>query len=85
MKQVTFEEALGAEPFRQFVIQLADGREIPVIHPWLVYYDQDAFIAVVMQPGPPPSHEEIDLALAPGLEFRIIMAQGGGTGGADGS
>jgi len=63
-----FRAALRAEPFRPFVMHLADGREIPVKHQELAVSTSTGRTAVVVQPD--DTLTIIDLLLVTDLEFR---------------
>ncbi len=63
-----FRSALKAEPFRPFVMHLADGREIPVGHPELVVSTSTGRTTVVVQPD--DTLNIIDLLLVTDLEYR---------------
>ena len=63
-----FRDALRAQPFRPFVMHLADGREIAVRHPGLVVATSTGRTTVVVQPD--DSLNIIDLLLVTDLESR---------------
>ena len=63
-----FRDALRAQPFRPFVMHLADGREIAVRHPELVVATSTGRTTVVVQPD--DSLNIIDLLLVTDLEYR---------------
>jgi hypothetical protein len=60
--------AYKAQPFRPFVIQLADGREIPVNSPEFVLTVPSGRTVVVAQPD--DTVNIIDLLLVTDLEFK---------------
>jgi hypothetical protein len=62
-----FRDAMRAEPFIPFRVNLADGRSIPVIHPDFVAWNPGGRTVVVIQPD--DSCQHIDLLLVTSLEF----------------
>jgi hypothetical protein len=56
-----------AQPFRPFVIHLADGRSVPVHHPEFILTAPSARTVVVAQRD--ETFHIIDLPLVTGLEF----------------
>ena len=65
----------SAEPFRPFVIHLADGRDIPVHHRDFVMAVPSGRILVVCQPDDTVNF--IDLLLVTDLEVKPIAKDGG--------
>jgi hypothetical protein len=63
-----FRNALRAQPFRPFVMHLADGRAIPVQHPELAVSTSTGRTTVVVQPD--DTLNIIDLLLVTDLEYR---------------
>jgi hypothetical protein len=63
-----FNNALQTQPFRPFVMHLADGREIMVKHPQLVVSTSTGRTTVVVQPD--DTLNIIDLLLVTDLEYR---------------
>jgi hypothetical protein len=63
-----FRSALRTEPFRPFVMHLADGREVPVKHSEPAVSTSTGRIAAVVQPD--DTLTIIDLLLVTDLEFR---------------
>ena len=63
-----FPSALNAQPFRPFVMHLADGREIPVVHPELAVASSTGRTTVVVQPD--DTFNIIDLLLVTDLKYR---------------
>lgn len=63
-----FRNALRAQPFRPFVMHLAEGREILVKHPELVVSTSTGRTTVVVQPD--DTLNIIDLLLVTDLEYR---------------
>jgi len=61
-----------SEPFRPFVIHLADGREVPVISREFLLPSPSGRTVVVYQPD--DSSNVIDLLLVTDLEFRNTLA-----------
>jgi hypothetical protein len=45
-----FQNALNAAPFRRFIIHLADGRSIPVVHPDFVFMTGKGRTAIISRP-----------------------------------
>jgi hypothetical protein len=69
--QMTIEQvrtAATAKPFRPFLLQLADGREIPVQHPEFMPAVPSGRTIVVCQPD--DTVNIIDLLLVTDLEFK---------------
>ena len=60
-------ELYNAQPFRPFVIHLADGRDIPVLHREFIMAAPSGRTIVVMQPD--DSMNIIDLLLVTDLEL----------------
>jgi len=58
----------SANPFRPFVIHLADGRELPVRHPEFLLLPPVGRVMHVYQPDGSASH--VDVRLVTELEFR---------------
>ena len=69
MTSDTLQKARQAEPFKPFIIHMADGREIAVTQPELIASKAGTRTAVVMDGD---SFEMIDLLLATGLESRNV-------------
>ncbi len=65
----TLQKAIRNQPFRPFVIHMADGRAIPVTHPELIAYKTGTRTAIVVHDD---SFEFIDLLLATGIKFREL-------------
>jgi len=68
---VTIEQirsAYSAQPFRPFVIHLADGREVPVLHREFIMSAPSGRTLVVYQPD--DSFNIIDLLLVTDLEVK---------------
>ena len=61
-------EMYNAQPFRPFVIHLADGREVPVLHREFIMTAPSGRTVVVMQPD--DSMNMIDLLLITDLELK---------------
>jgi hypothetical protein len=61
-------ELYDAEPFRPFVIHLADGREIPVVHREFIMTTPGGRTIIVAQPD--DSLNIIDLLLVTDLEIK---------------
>ena len=59
---------LHAQPFRPFVLRLADGTRIPVHHPDFVAISPSGRIMTVYQPD--DSSNVLDVMLVIGLEFQ---------------
>jgi hypothetical protein len=70
-----FRDVWRAQPFKPFVIHLADGREIPVVSPEFVLSVPGGRTIVVCQPD--STLNIIDLLLVTDLEFK--PATNGGT------
>jgi hypothetical protein len=69
--QMTIEQvrtAATAKPFRPFVLHLADGRAIPVLHPEFMLAVPSGRTIVVCQPD--DTVNIIDLLLVTDLEFK---------------
>lgn len=62
-----FSSAIKLLPFQPFVVHMADGRAIPVVHPEQVAMHPQSRTVVVDQPN--ESMHIIDLLLVTGLEF----------------
>jgi hypothetical protein len=60
-------QAIHAEPFRPFVICLANGSRIDVPHPEWILHPPEARTAIVM--GPDDSFRVVDIALV--LELQV--------------
>jgi hypothetical protein len=60
--------ASQAEPFRPFVLHLADGRQLPVAHREFVYFFPSGRTVLVAQPD--ESFNIIDSLLVTDLEFK---------------
>jgi hypothetical protein len=65
----TLQKAIRNQPFRPFVIHMADGRSIPVTHPELIAYKTGSRTAIVVYDD---SFEFIDLLLATGMKSREL-------------
>jgi hypothetical protein len=63
-----FRSAMKSQPFRPFVMHLADGREIPVVHPELAVSTSTGRTTIVVQPD--DTFNIIDLLLVTDLEYR---------------
>ena len=57
-----------ARPFRPFLIHLADGRAIPVMHPEFLAFSPNEITLIAYQPD--GSHSVIDLDLVTDLEVK---------------
>jgi hypothetical protein len=68
MTSEQFRAALATQPFRPFIIHMADGREIPVRHPEFTMPPPVGRTTVVFQPD--RSMSIIDLLLVTELEYR---------------
>ena len=68
------QEVIHAQPFRPFVIHLADGRAVPVLHQEFVAAVPAGRTFVVMQPD--ESVNIIDPLLVSDLEFKPVTANG---------
>lgn len=62
-----------AVPFRPFVMHLADGREIPVVHHDFIIASPNGREAIVYQPD--NSFNIIDLSLVTALEMKAETRQ----------
>jgi hypothetical protein len=62
-----FREFSNAQPFRAFVIHLADGREVPVQHPDFIATAPSGRTVGVFQPD--DTFNMIDLLLVTDLEY----------------
>jgi hypothetical protein len=69
MTDETLRKAMRSQPFRPFVIHMADGRALPVAHPELIAYKSETRTAIVVYDD---SFEFIDLLLATGIKFREL-------------
>jgi hypothetical protein len=69
MTSETLQNAIRTQPFRPFVVHMAEGREIPVAHPELIAYKAGTRTAVVVYGD---SFEFIDLLLAIGLRYQHL-------------
>ena len=67
--------AYNAQPFRPFVLHLADGRELPVHHREFVMSVPSGRTIVICQPD--DSVNIVDLLLVTDLEFKAV-ANGSG-------
>ena len=45
-----FRNVLSAAPFRPFIVHLADGRTIPVVHPDFVFFTGRGRTAIISRP-----------------------------------
>ena len=63
-------ELYGAQPFRPFVIHLADGREVPVLHRDFVMAVPSGRTLVVCQPD--DTLNIIDLLLVTDVELKPV-------------
>jgi hypothetical protein len=63
-------EAYRAEPFRRFILHLADGRELRVVHREFMSFSASGRTVVVNQPD--DSMNIIDVLMITDLEFRPI-------------
>ncbi len=68
MTTAQLDTAYKAEPFRPFILHLADGREIPVIHREFMLTVPSGRTIVVVQPD--DTVNIIDLLLVTDLEFK---------------
>ena len=66
--------AYDSQPFQPFVIHLADGREVPVVHREFMITAPSGRTVVVMKPD--ESVNIIDLLLVSDLEFKAVPANG---------
>jgi hypothetical protein len=60
--------AYYAKPFQPFVINMADGRQIPVLSPEFMAFSQSG--RTVLVEGPNETFHVLDLLLVTGLEFK---------------
>ena len=67
-------ELYRAQPFRPFVIHLADGRDVPVLHREFMASVPTGRTIVVMQPD--ESVNVIDLLLVTDLETKPVLTNG---------
>ncbi len=67
-------DAYNQQPFRPFVLHLADGRGIPVVHREFMVTTPSGRTIIVVQPD--ESFNIIDLLLVTDLEFKPIPANG---------
>ncbi len=66
------------QPFRPFVLHLADGRQIPVLHrEFMLTYPNGRTIIVVQ---PDDSTSIIDLLLVTDIELKTLAPASGGNG-----
>jgi len=65
-------EAYNQQPFQPFVIRVADGRGIPVVHREYMVTTPSGRTVVVVQPD--DSFNIIDILLATDLEFKPVPA-----------
>ncbi len=70
--------AYRAQPFRPFVLHLADGRQIPVQHPEFIMTVPSGRTVFVVQPD--DSSNIIDLLLVTDIEFQPMAQTSGGNG-----
>ncbi len=75
-----FRDLYGAQPFRPFVIHLADGREIRVHHREFLALGPTGRTVIVYQPD--ESFSIVDLLLVTDLEIRTGAPSETGAGGA---
>jgi hypothetical protein len=68
MNRKNLEEFLDRQPFRPFLVHLADGRSIPVEHREFVFFPPGAQEAIIYQPD--GSFQFIDLFLTTALEVK---------------
>jgi hypothetical protein len=66
--------AYDSQPFQPFVIHLADGREVPVVHREFMITAPSGRTIVVMKPD--ETVNIIDLLLVTDLEFKSLPANG---------
>ncbi len=66
--------AYDSQPFRPFVMHLADGREIPVLHREFMLTVPNGRTIVVVQPD--STMNILDLLLVTDLEFKPVAANG---------
>jgi len=59
--------AIRAQPFRPFVIHLADGRKVPVTHPESIAINPSGRTTVVVRPD--DGWNVVDLLLVTDLDF----------------
>lgn len=69
-----FRNALSAAPFRQFLVHLADGRSIPVVHPDFVLITGQGRTAIISRPED-DWFAIVDLLLMSHLEFPVPAAR----------
>jgi hypothetical protein len=67
-------DAYANQPFRPFVIHLADGRDVPVVHREFIMTVPNGRTIVVMQPD--ERVNIIDLLLVTDLEFKPVATNG---------
>lgn len=70
--------AYRAQPFRPFVLHLADGRHIPVQHLEFIMTVPSGRTIFVVQPD--DSSNIIDLLLVTDIEFQPMVQTSGGNG-----
>lgn len=68
MQLEDYRRAVRAEPFRPFVLHLADGREIEVRHPEMTAFAPAGRVITVFQPD--GRWNLVDILLITDLEFR---------------
>lgn len=68
-------EVYDAQPFRPFVLHLADGREIPVVHREFMITAPSGRTVVVMQPD--EQLNIIDLLLVTDVEIKLAKSKNG--------
>jgi hypothetical protein len=66
--------AYNRQPFQPFVMHLADGREVPVLHREFMMTAPSGRTVIVQQPD--DSWNVIDLLLATDLEFKPALTNG---------
>jgi hypothetical protein len=72
--------AYRAQPFRPFVLHLADGRQIPVQHPEFILTVPSGRTIFVVQPD--DTTKIIDLLLVTDIELKPMAQQAAGGNGA---
>ena len=69
-----FRNALSAAPFRLFILHLADGQTIPVVHPDFVLITGQGRTAIISRPED-DWFAIVDLLLISHLEFPVEAAR----------
>jgi len=75
MTAAHFKAAYNLEPFRPFVLHLADGRAVPVRHREFVLSLPSGRTVIIAQPD--DTFNVVDLLLVTDLEFKVAPAANG--------